>query len=299
MSGAPRFARRASGGVAGYIDGMLIPVSGSSELVVVTVQPEYLRCRPLGGTRLRTVHLRGRAGLVVSGEIITLTGVSRDGTGRSSLLVGDLASVRLDAAALGLVPLGLEERGDWSPSEEYWGEPGDRLAPCLLPILSAGPRPSFEMEQVVPGRDLSGLDGPDPILGSVEFAAMGDRPRATTLLRRCLAADLRCLDAHAHLGNLAFDRDPALALRHYRVGAAIGELTVPADSAAVLPWGMIDNRPFLRCLHGIAVSLWKLGEHAAAAAMMERILWLCPSDNLGERLVIAAVARGQSWHDGV
>jgi hypothetical protein len=117
------------------------------------------------------------------------------------------------------------------------------------------------------------------------------------VLQKCLAADLRCIDAHAHLGNLAFNRDTARALRHYRVGAAIGELSVPADTTAVLPWGMVDNRPFLRCLHGIAISLWKLRQNAAAVAMMDRILWLCPSDNLGERLVIEAVARGEPWDD--
>ena len=273
---------------------------GRDNLVVVTIQPEHLRCRPLAGGKLHTVHLHGGQALheVVPGEIITLTSASRDGTGRASLLVGEITAVRLDATALGLVPLKLEEMGDWSPSEEYWGERGDRLAPCLLPILSAGPRPSFEMEQVVPGADYSELDGPDPILESVEHAARGDRRRAKAVLQKCLAADLRCIDAHAHLGNLAFDRETALALRHYRVGAAIGELTVPADTTAVLPWGMIDNRPFLRCLHGVAISLWKLRQHEAAAAMMERILWLCPADNLGERLVIDAVARGESWHDG-
>lgn len=38
--------------------------------------------------------------------------------------------------------------------------------------------------------------------------------------------DLRCLDAHAHLGNLAFDHWPQEALRHYAVGLRIGELSV-------------------------------------------------------------------------
>lgn len=268
-------------------------------LVVVTCQPRHLRCRPPGGGGLMTVHLRGALGVrdVVPGEIITLSEVSRNTDGRTALLVGTITGVRLDAAALGLAPLRLEEMGIWSPSEEYWGEPGDRLAPCLLPILAAGPRPCFEMEQVVPGADYSSMDGPDPILESIELAQSGDRRRAISVLQRCLAADLRCLDAHAHLGNMAFDRDPALALRHYRVGAALGELTVPPDSTAVLPWGMIDNRPFLRCLHGVAISLWRLGQNRAAAEMMERILWLSPSDNLGVRLIIDEVKTGAGWRD--
>ena len=127
----------------------------------------------------------------------------------------------------------------------------------------------------------------------------GTGRRAGAVLQKCMASDLRCLDAHAHLGNLLFDRDPARALRHYHVGVALGELTVPADTTAVLPWAMTDNRPFLRCLHGVALSLWKLGQHAAAAAMMDRVLWLCPSDNLGVRFIIEAVLRGEPWTDGV
>lgn len=280
---------------------MLVTAPGPLDLVVVGVQPEHLRCRLVGGGKVQTVRPRFGRGArdVVPGEIITLADAFRDGSGRSSLLVGTIADVRVDAAALGLTPLTLEDHGVWSPSEEYWGERGDRLPACLLPILSAGPRPCFEMEQTVPGADYTAMDGPDPILESVELAERGDRRRARTVLQRCLAKDLRCLDAHAHLGNIAFDRDPALALRHYRIGAAIGELTVPPDTTAVLPWGMIDNRPFLRCLHGAAVSLWKLGRSEAAAQMMERILWLCPADNLGERLIIDAVRRGEPWQDGV
>jgi hypothetical protein len=37
-------------------------------------------------------------------------------------------------------------------------------------------------------------------------------------------ADLRCLDAHAHLGNLLFDHSPADAMRHSKVGLRTGEL---------------------------------------------------------------------------
>lgn len=264
------------------------------DLAVLAVQPANLTCRPLEGGKPMTVRLRDRRMLreVVPGEIVTLRQVEE--MGRS--LLADFAGVRLDVEALGLTPLGRVDGGPWSPSDEYWGEPDERLPAFLLPILSAGPRPSFEMQQVLPGSDDS-LDGPDPILDSIELARTGDLRRARAPLHRCLVADLRCLDAHAHLGNLEFELDPARALRHYRAGAAIGELTVPADSPWVLPWGMVDNRPFLRCLHGVGIALWKLGQPEAAAEMMERILWLCPSDNLGERLLLEAIRRGQPWHE--
>ena len=38
--------------------------------------------------------------------------------------------------------------------------------------------------------------------------------------------DLRCLDAHAHLGNLVYQRQPEIAVKHYEVGVRIGELSL-------------------------------------------------------------------------
>jgi hypothetical protein len=53
--------------------------------------------------------------------------------------------------------------------------------------------------------------------------------------------DLRCLDAHAHLGNLHFDDRPDDAIRHYETGMLIGELSLGSDFTGLLPWGWIDD----------------------------------------------------------
>jgi hypothetical protein len=63
----------------------------------------------------------------------------------------------------------------------------------------------------------------------------------------------------------------------------------------VLAWGLIDNRPFLRCLHGYALRLWRLGQFAETEGVLERILWLNPSDNQGARFVLRAVQAGDAW----
>lgn len=108
-------------------------------------------------------------------------------------------------------------------------------------------------------------------------------------------SDLRCLDAHAHLGNLAFDHSPKEAIRHYEVGVRIGELSLGPDFGGLLPWGYIDNRPFLRCLSGFGLCLWRLNRFEEAERVFERMLWLNPTDNQGVRFLIEEVRARKPW----
>ncbi len=194
--------------------------------------------------------------------------------------------------ALGLVPLRLESRGTWNPDEHYWGEEGEPIEEWAQPIIARGPRPTFVMEQVLPGADPEDFDS-DPILESNGLKDAGDPDGARRMLMELCQADLRCLDAHAHLGNLDFDYSPKDAIRHYEVGVRIGELSLGPDFGGLLPWGYIDNRPFLRCLNGFGLCLWRLNRFAEAERVFDRMLWLNPSDNQGVRALIS----GCSWGD--
>lgn len=142
------------------------------------------------------------------------------------------------------------------------------------------------------GTQLGAGRRPDPRGGRARPAR---RERARRLLCELLAADLRCLDAHAHLGSFAYDYSAAIALRHYEAGVAIGERSLPAGFNGVLPWGWIDNRPFLRCLHGYGLCLWRLGRLAEASRAFEAMLWLNPSDNQGARFLVDDVRSGATW----
>ena len=66
----------------------------------------------------------------------------------------------------------------------------------------------------------------------------------------------------------------------------IGELSLGDDFDGVLHWGLIDNRPFLRCIHSYGLCLWRLGHFDDADRVFERMLWLNPSDNQGVRFLI-------------
>ena len=75
----------------------------------------------------------------------------------------------------------------------------------------------------------------------------------------------------------------------------IGELSHGPGFDGVLSWGWIDNRPFLRCMHGYGLCLWRLGKMTEAASVFERMLWLNPSDNRGERFNLQWVLEGREW----
>ncbi|MBP1732814.1 MAG: hypothetical protein H6Q55_3243 [Deltaproteobacteria bacterium] len=264
------------------------------ELIALAVKGNAISCRIPGKGQ---VTLRStRSWDVVPGELITVTPRKKWRYAGHPYLSGEIKGWRFDVAALNLTPLTLEDEGMWLPNEEYWGEPDKPLEGWEKQIITRGPRPAYEMEQVIPGEDPDDPDT-DPILESVELKEAGDYGEARRTLMNLLVADLRCLDAHAHLGNLAFDHQVEKAIRHYEVGVHIGELSLGENFDGLLPWGHINNRPFLRCLNGYGLCLWRLGRIKEAGDVFTRMLWLNPTDNQGVRFLINDVRNGKAWHE--
>ncbi len=263
------------------------------ELIVLASGRRTAHCRDMTSRSEIILHSRDAQDLV-AGEIVTVAPERRWHRGGHDHVSGEVTGRRLDVKALELTPLRLMDRGTWDPAEEYWGEEGEPLDAWARAIIAFGPRPSFEMEQVLPGADPEDWEA-DPILDACELNAAGDRVGAREILNGLLAADLRCLDAHAHLGNFTFDHDTERALRHYEVGVGIGEITLGEGFGGCLLWVHVDNRPFLRCLHGLGLSLWRLGRPHEAAPVFERMLWLNPTDNQGSRYLLPAARAGDPW----
>jgi hypothetical protein len=126
--------------------------------------------------------------------------------------------------------------GTWDPKGECWGEEGDVLDDRTKAVIACGPRRSFEMEQLLPVDDPDDPDG-DPIIRSNDLESAGDYEAACQILMELCESDLRCLDAHAHLGSLIFDHIPGDAMRHYEVGLRIGELSPDSLADGLLSWG--------------------------------------------------------------
>lgn len=278
------------------------PKPGESPLalVVLGVRQNALKVRREdGGIAL----FRPADGVVsyVPGEILAVRPGRMWTFGRTLHLTGEVVRRHLAPRRLGLTPLRLFQRGLWEPGKGLSPENLEvelEEHPDLAAVYRAGARPAYEMEQVVPGADDEDSWG-DPIDRAVEVAEAGDLGQARKILSACLEADLRCLDAHAHLGKLAFESrlspPVGVALRHYRVGVAVGDLSLGESFRGVLPSGFVNNRPFLRCLHGLGLTWWRLGEPGQAREVFRRLLWLDPEDRMGARFCLADIRRGFTW----
>jgi hypothetical protein len=275
------------------VDPSSIDPAKSVALAVLAVRGSNARSI-LPGSQKEITLRSGDLWDVVPGDVVTVRPMKVWTFFRHSYISGRVEEHHLEISAFGLAPLGLQDLGIWDPKDHYWGEEGEALEEWAVPIYESGPRPEYEFEQVIPGEDPENPDS-DPITEAADLYQGGDIGEASELLMDVLQADLRSLDAHAHLGNFTFDLRPEDALRHYEVGVRIGELSLGPDFRGLLPWSAIDNRPFLRCLHGYGLCLWRLGRFEEAARTFERMLWFNPSDNQGARFLLPAVREKREW----
>ncbi len=265
------------------------------ELVALSVKERTARCRLPESGRIITLRA-GDLWDVGPGEIVTVQPRKQWKYGGHPYLSGEIQSTRLDVKRLDLVPLGLSDIGIWDPMEHFQEEIGEPPEEWEKSIIDRGICPMFAMEQVIPGEnETDPFD--DPILKAVELKESGHRAEARVSLMELCQADLRCLDAHAHLGGLIFDHRPAQAIRHYETGLRIGELSLDDNFTGVMPWSCMGNRPFLRCMHGYGLCLWRLDRFKEAELIFQRMLRLNPVDNQGVRFLIDKVNAETDWND--
>lgn len=267
-----------------------------ADAAVLKINRQSARVRILG----EDGHLTFRSSEVldvVPGHIVTLVIDKRWIWRGDAYASGKIEDPRVDLNQLGLVPLPLDGGAleDLRSNYEPYRRP-DPYAP-LWRKLTAKRRPAFEMDPIGWGQ-FPGADPEDnPTCDAAELRDAGDIEGAYDLLMDTLLKDLRCIDAHAHLGNLELERRPKRAAVHYDMGIRIGELSLPRHFDGVLSWGLIYNRPFLRCLHGYGLCQWRVGRLDEAERVFERLLSLNPNDNQGVRFCWNDVRQGRSWEE--
>ena len=171
----------------------------------------------------------------------------------------------------------------------------------LLPVHCIDKRKQeFKLEQVILGTQNYEMD--DPITDEVELKNMGRMDEAWDLLYHVIKQDLRCIDAHVHMGHFKFGDGLSAywvkqSLKHFTMGAELGHYFLGYSFDGKLPWSAIDNRPYLRALHGQCLCYWALGNYKAAADIAHSLLKLNKSDNQGIRFILPEIEAGIPYRE--
>lgn len=211
---------------------------------------------------------------VVQGEIFKVSPDKEWTFGHTKYIYGKIIRQHIDIPALGLVPLPVHLR--ISKSKEY------------------------EMEQVIPGLKHGPYE--NPIDDAIELRSKGMIYEALDRLMKVVKEDLRCIDGHVHLGNLKFsdgtrDYFTQIAIKHYTVGVELGNLFLGDSFSGKLPWGLIDNRPYLRALHGQCLSYWALNQFEEAERVANTLMKLNKNDNQGIRFILPNIKKKLPYKD--
>lgn len=165
--------------------------------------------------------------------------------------------------------------------------PGDNIIqfeprPSGLPD-DPGDKPRFSFSGEV---ELDSLFKADEII----FDAMNADTEEETLrlARKALSVSEDCVDAWVLLGHFAENLDDAVEFYNKGVEAAervLGE--DPFVNSIGYFWGLVETRPYMRALHGLAVCLDSSGYLEDAANFYRGMLVLNPNDNQGVRYPLA------------
>jgi tetratricopeptide (TPR) repeat protein len=108
--------------------------------------------------------------------------------------------------------------------------------------------------------------------------------RRVALARKALEVSPDCAEAYNLLAES--ETDPRRRLKLFEQGVTAGERAIGTanfEEWKEMFWGVVETRPYMRALQGVAVLSWLLGDRARAIDIYRRMLALNPNDNQGVR----------------
>jgi len=127
----------------------------------------------------------------------------------------------------------------------------------------------------------------DEFHAGCELYEEGDLDEAEKVFRAVLTQMPDHLDALHHLALVLSERNLLGEARDlWEQAVRIGHKAFPQGfqpGKDRLEWGWLENRPFLRCLRGLALATYNDGEIEEALRLFQELLSLNPNDNQGVR----------------
>ncbi|MBM4461779.1 MAG: tetratricopeptide repeat protein [Chloroflexi bacterium] len=127
----------------------------------------------------------------------------------------------------------------------------------------------------------------DEFYRGCELYGEGDFDGAERVFEAVVAQMPDHLDAIHHLALVISERNSVDRSRDlWDQAVRIGRKAFPQDfqlGRDRLEWGWLENRPYLRCLHALALSRYEEGRTEEALRLYQELLCLNPNDNQGVR----------------
>ena len=142
----------------------------------------------------------------------------------------------------------------------------------------------------------------DQFNAGCELYEQGDVDKAERAFQAVLTQMPDHLDAIHHLAIVLSERNSLDQARDlWEQAVRIGRKAFPQDfklGRDRLEWGWLDNRPFLRCLHGLALSRYGEGKIEESLTLFQELLSLNPNDNQGVRaMAVVAMLKLGRWEE--
>lgn len=152
-----------------------------------------------------------------------------------------------------------------------------------------------EWEFAWPG-ELLGLM--DKLRTGCNYLQEGDLNRARRLFSSIVRKCPYFIDALNYLGLIEWHMgNPVSAENYYLRAYETGQSVLPPEFRGRLPWGWIDNRPFLQALHGLALVKLRRGYTDEAGRLFEQLISLDPDDHLEAGPILDDIKKGVLYRD--
>lgn len=118
------------------------------------------------------------------------------------------------------------------------------------------------------------------------------------IFREILKKVPECVDAYNGMGASYLEEGKLKDAHEYYKKAY--ELTLEQLGGKIpeeLLWGILDNRPYLRAMHGLGLVLWRKKKVREAREIFETMFRINPNDNQGIRFILQALDEGLDYHE--
>ncbi|ADY12570.1 hypothetical protein [Sphaerochaeta globosa] len=109
----------------------------------------------------------------------------------------------------------------------------------------------------------------------------------------------QCIDALVHMGyvNFQYSRSLRNAENCLRSAIHIAEKHFMPNLDGIFLWSELNNRPYLRALHGLCLVEWRKDNFGEAEQIARKMLRLNPPDNQGARFLIEMIQKREPWRE--